>query len=197
MVTAAVSFGLLELLPVNFAYWVFATLLLIYGLAMGAFVSPNAAAVMSSLPSQHRGAGSGMNSTFRNSATVLSIGIFFTLMIIGLSHQLPISLARGLEAAGVPDSAAQRVAHLPPISTLFAAFLGYNPLQQLLGPTVLGHLNPASQATILSRGYFAGLIAEPFHDGLREAFTFAMVASLVAAAASWLRGGRYVFQEVD
>jgi MFS family permease len=197
MVAAAISFGLLQMLPVDFAYPLFALLLLLNGLAMGAFASPNRAGVMNSLPSEHRGAGSGMNSTFQNSAMVLSIGIFFTLMIIGLSATLPASLAHGLEQAGVPAGAAVRVAHLPPISTLFAAFLGDNPMQHLLGSSVLDHLSAASRATITGRAFFPTLISGPFHDGLHEAFDFALLACLVAAGASWLRGGRYVYREPD
>jgi hypothetical protein len=167
------------------------------GLAMGAFAAPNRAGVMNSLPAKHRGVGSGMNSTFQNSAQVLSIGIFFTLMIVGLAGSLPASLYHGLVANGVPPSAAEGVAHLPPVSVLFAAFLGYNPMQHLLGSTVLSHLPPASVATIIGRRFFPSLITSPFKDGLREAFLFATIACLVAAGASWLRGGKYVYSEVD
>jgi MFS family permease len=195
MLLAALSFGLLAFLPVNFSYPVFASLLVMNGLAMGAFAAPNRAGVMNSLPAKHRGVGSGMNSTFQNSAQVLSIGIFFTLMIVGLAGTLPSALYHGLVANGVPASAAQGVAHLPPVSVLFAAFLGYNPMQHLLGGTVLSHLPAASVATITGRRFFPSLITSPFRDGLREAFLFATIACLVAAGASWLRGGKYVYSE--
>ena len=195
MLAAAASFGLLELLPIDFPYWVFALLLLMNGLAMGAFAAPNRAGVMNSLPPQHRGVGSGMNSTFQNSAQVLSIGIFFTLMIVGLSSSLPAAVYHGLVSHGVPAPAAQRAAHLPPVSTLFAAFLGYNPVQHLVGPSVLAHLPAASRATLTGRGFFPSLISAPFKDGLHEAFDFAVAACLVAAGASWLRGGKYVYRE--
>jgi hypothetical protein len=165
------------------------------GLSMGAFAAPNRAGVMNSLPAQHRGAGGGMNQTFQNSAQVLSIGIFFTLMIVGLSATLPHSLAAGLQAHGVPAAAATRVSHLPPVSVLFAAFLGYNPARELIGPHVLARL-PAHQAAAISgRGFFPHLIAGPFRSGLREAFAFAIAACLVAALASWSRGGRVVAPE--
>ncbi len=140
MLVAALSFGLLELLPINFGYPAFALLLLLNGLSMGAFGAPNRAGVMNSLPEQHRGAGAGMNSTFQNTAQVLSIGIFFTLMILGLASRLPATMAHGLVASGVPVAAAERVAHLPPVSTLFAAFLGENPIRHLLGARLLAHL---------------------------------------------------------
>jgi MFS family permease len=195
MLGSALSFGLLEMLPVDFSYPLFAAVLLLMGLSMGAFAAPNRAGVMNSLPAQHRGAGGGMNQTFQNSAQVLSIGIFFTLMIVGLSATLPHSLAAGLQAHGVPAAAATRVSHLPPVSVLFAAFLGYNPARELIGPHVLARL-PAHQAAAISgRGFFPHLIAGPFRSGLREAFAFAIAACLVAALASWSRGGRVVAPE--
>jgi len=192
MLLATATFLLLELLPIDFSYWAFAVLLLANGLAMGLFASPNRAGVMNSLPPQDRGAGSGMNSTFQNSAQVLSIGIFFTLVIIGLSGMLPHSLAHGLASEGVPAAAAAKVAHLPPVSTLFAAFLGYSPLQHLLPASVLHGLTKAQSSVVLGRSFFPTLIARPFGSGLHAAFDFAAVGCAVAAAASWARGKRYV-----
>jgi MFS family permease len=195
MLAAALSFGLLELLPVNFGYPTFASLLLLNGLAMGAFAAPNRAGVMNSLPPQHRGVGSGMNSTFQNSGQVLSIGIFFTLMIVGLSATLPSALYHGLVAHGVPVAAAHRAASLPPVSTLFAAFLGYSPVAHLLGPTVLSHLTVSQQAVLNGRQFFPMLISAPFRSGLHAAFDFSIIACLIAAGASWLRGGKFVYTE--
>jgi MFS family permease len=196
MIGSALAFSLLLLLPVDFSYPLFAAILLLMGLSMGAFASPNRAGVMNSLPAQHRGAGGGMNQTFQNSAQVLSIGIFFTLMILGLSATLPHALASGLTANGVSHTTAARVAHLPPVSVLFAAFLGYNPAKELLGPHVLSHLNAHDAATISGRGFFPQLIADPFRHGLHEAFAFAIAACLIAAVASWSRGKRVVAPEV-
>jgi MFS family permease len=195
MLVSALAFGLLILLPVEFTYSEFASILFLLGLAMGAFASPNRAGIMNSLPPEHRGAGGGMNQTFQNSAQVLSIGIFFTLMIIGLSSTLPHTLTAGLEAHGVASQTATQIGQLPPVSILFAAFLGYNPAKELLGPHVLQHLTPANAATISGRKFFPGLLSQPFQSGLREAFAFAIVACLVAAAASWARGVRYVNTE--
>jgi len=192
MLVSALAFALLATLPVDFAYHEFAAILFLLGMSMGAFASPNRAGVMNSLPPAHRGAGGGMNQTFQNSAQVLSIGIFFTLMIVGLSSTLPHALAGGLEAHGVDPGTATRVADLPPVSVLFAAFLGYNPAQQLLGPHVLQHLSAADAADVKGREFFPGLLSRPFQTGLREAFAFAILACLIAAAASWSRGGRYV-----
>jgi len=195
MIAAAGSFLLLELLPINFSYAAFGSILLLNGLSMGTFAAPNRAGVMNSLPPQHRGVGSGMNSTFQNSAQVLSIGIFFTLMIVGLSASLPGTLYHGLIAHGVPAGVASAAAHLPPVSTLFSAFLGYSPVQHLVGPAVLAHL-PASQAAVLTgRSFFPSLISGPFASGLHTAFDFAIGACLAAAGMSWLRGGKYRYRE--
>jgi len=195
MIGACVTFILLLELPVNFGYPTFASILLLNGLSMGAFASPNRAGVMNSLPPEHRGAGGGMNATFQSSAQVLSIGIFFSLMIAGLSSALSTNLYRGLTAHGVPAAAAARAAHLPPVSTLFAAFLGFDPIEHLVGPAVLAHLPAAQRAVLTGRGFFPGLISAPFHAGLREAFAFAIGACAVAAVASWSRGKRYIADE--
>ncbi len=192
MIGAAASFLLLILLPVDFSYPSFAAILLCIGLSMGAFAAPNRAAVMNSLPARDRGAGGGMNATFQNAAQVLSIGIFFTLMIIGLSRTLPPTLTQGLLRHGVPAAAAARIGALPPVSILFAAFLGYNPIATLLGPGVLDHLPPADRAALTGHAFFPDLIAAPFHAGLTAAFIFAAIMCLIAAAASFSRGNRPV-----
>ncbi len=197
MLGSAASFVALEALPIDFSYWVFAVVLAVMGLVMGLFASPNRAGVMNSLPPQHRGAGSGMNSTFQNSAQVLSIGIFFSLMIVGLASALPPALYHGLVHEGVPTPVAARVSHLPPVSTLFAAFLGENPMQHLLGAGVLAKLPASHAAVITGRSFFPSLISGAFSKGLHEAFDFAIAACLVAAAASWLRGGKYVYREPE
>jgi MFS family permease len=193
MIGAAVTFGLLQLLPLSFSYWQFGLILFLNGLSMGAFAAPNRAGVMNSLPAAHRGAGSGMNSTFQNSAQVLSIGIFFTLVILGLSATLPGAMEHGLVHAGVPVAAATSAAHLPPITSLFAAFLGYNTLGHLYATGALGVLHPATVAAITSRSFFPSLITAPFGSGLHVAFDFSIAACLIAAVASWSRGGRYVY----
>jgi MFS family permease len=171
MIVAAASFFLLELLPVNFSYILFALLLLLNGLAMGAFASPNRAAVMNSLPARHRGVGSGMSLTFQNSATVLSIGVFFTLMIVGLASTLPASLTHGLAAYHVPARRIHEIAHQPPVSVLFSAFLGFNPVEHLVGAHVIaqiGQVHPASAAALTGRSFFPQLISGPFKHGLSE-----------------------------
>ncbi|MCR6484557.1 MFS transporter [Amycolatopsis sp. OK19-0408] len=181
----AVTFLLLILLPVNFNYWAFAAILLINGIGMGMFSSPNRAEVMNSLPADARGSGAGMMTTFQNAAMVLSIGFFFSLIISGLSSTLPSTMHDGLVAHGVPEAAASQVANLPAVAVLFAAFLGYNPIQQLLG----GQLTslPTDQAQFLTgRSFFPNLISGPFQSGLAVAFGFAIAVCLIGAVASLL-----------
>jgi len=193
MILAAASFALLQVLPVDFVYWQFAAILLLNGIGMGLFASPNRAAIMNSLPPERRGVGAGMSATFQNSAMVLSIGVFFTLIILGLASALPGALNHGLVAQGVPHADAARVAALPPVSIMFAALLGYNPVQTLLGH-VISKL-PASHAAYLTgHTFFPSLISGPFQHGLDIAFDFAIAACLIAAVASLLRGGRYVHE---
>jgi MFS family permease len=195
MIGTAIGFALLELMPINFSYPIFAVLLFVLGITMASFGSPNRAAVMNALPARHRGAGSGMNSTFQNSAQVLSIGMFFTLMIVGFSSSLPHTLNHGLVSQGVPADVAAHVSQLPPVSVLFAAFLGYNPIQHLVGPHVLSGLTVHQQAVLTSRDFFPAMISAPFKTGLHAALDLAIVVSLLAAAASWVRGGKYTYVE--
>jgi MFS family permease len=197
MLIAATSFLLLIVLPVDFSYPWFALVLLMNGIGMGLFTSPNSAGVMNSLPAEQRGAGAGMLATFVSSASVLSIGVFFTLMIVGLSSGLPSALHDGLVAHGVSNVDATRISHLPPVSTLFASFLGYNPVQQLLGPHVLASLPSADAHTLTGRSFFPNLITGPFHTALIYAFVFAIVACLIAAVASLMRGGKYHHTATD
>jgi MFS family permease len=192
---AAVSFALLIALPVDFSYGWFAAILVLNGVGMGLFTSPNSAGVMNSLPPSQRGAGAGMLATFTSSASVLSIGVFFSLMIVGLSSGLPGALDSGLLAHGVPAVDATRMSHLPPVSTLFASFLGFNPVKSLLGAHVLGALSPANAHIVTGRSFFPTLISHPFHTALTYAFAFAIAACLVAAVASLLRGGKYHYAE--
>jgi MFS family permease len=190
MVGAAVSFFLLQFLPANFSYIEFGLLLFLNGLAMGAFSAPNRASVMNALPAEHRGVGSGMNSTFQNSGQVISIGIFFTLMIIGLSSTLPHALLIGLTNQGVGKSTAQHISSLPPVTTLFASFLGYNPMVHLLGSHVLGALSPHARTTVIGRKFFPTIIQRAFVSGLHPALDFATIICALAACTSWLRGAR-------
>ncbi|ANW22413.1 MFS transporter (plasmid) [Streptomyces clavuligerus] len=192
MLLAAGTFAALQALPVDFDYPAFALILLLNGIGMGLFAAPNRAAIMNSLPPDQRGVGAGISTTFQNSAMVLSIGVFFSLMIAGLAGSLPTTLTSGLTTQGVPAADAVRIAALPPVGVLFASLLGYNPVGTLLGSQVLDRLPPGHAAYLTGREFFPQLISGPFAQGLSVAFDFAMVACLVAAVASLLRGGRYI-----
>jgi MFS family permease len=183
----AISFALLLAVPVNFPYWAFALIIALNGLGSGLFASPNRAEMMNAIPADQRGAAGGMMATVQNTSFVLSVGIFFSLMVAGLSSSLPHSMSAGLTAQGIPAHYAHQLAALPPIGVLFAAFLGYNPMQQLLGP-VLHHLPNVHAAYLTGRQFFPTLITTPFKDGLREAFAFAIAAGLIAAVVSLLTG---------
>ena len=177
----------LQALPMNFPYPLFALLLLLVGLSLGLFAAPNTSAVMNSLPANQRGSGGGMLNTFQNSASVLSIGVFFTSITLGLASALPHALYGGLTAQGVPASAAQSISHLSPIGSLFAAFLGINPIHELLGAHLL--TQPGVHGTYLTgRSFFPNLIAGPFGKGLRLAFSLAAVLCFIGAVFSWMRG---------
>ncbi len=190
LLLTAATFGGLLLLPVDFSYPGFAALVFLSGAGMGLFSAPNAAAVMNSVPAEQRGAASGMFATFQNSGFVLSIGIFFSLMIAGLAGTLPVTLTRGLASQGVPQLVAHRIGDLPPVGSLFAAFLGYNPVHTLLAPTgVLAHLPAASVRTLTGRDFFPRLISGPFHHGLSIVFGMAMVVLVLAALLSLRHGG--------
>jgi MFS family permease len=196
LLVSAASFGGLLLLPTNFSYPGFAILIFISGAGMGLFSAPNVAAVMNSVPPRQRGAASGMLATFSNSGFVLSIGIFFSLMIAGLAATLPTTLSRGLTGQGVPGGIAHQIGNLPPVGSLFAAFLGYNPVHQLLAPTgVLNHLPARNVATLTGKQFFPQLICGPFHHGLVIVFTMAMAVLVIAAILALRHGGQELVRE--
>jgi len=191
LLVAGAFIGLLAL-PVDFGYTAFASLLLLSGIGQGMFSAPNTSAIMSSVPPGQRGVASGMRSTFQNSGTALSIGVFFSLMIAGLATSLPSTFTAGLRGQGVPAGVAASVAHLPPVSTLFAAFLGNNPVGHLLAPTgVLNSLPARNVAVLTGKRFFPELISGPFHHGLVIVFGAAACMAAIAALASLLRGRRY------
>lgn len=193
LVLTAATFIALLLIPVDFPYWLFGVITFLNGVGSGMFGAPNRTAIMNSVPARQRGAASGMAGTVQNGGTSLSIGVFFSLMIAGLSTGLPAALRGGLTANGVPAGIADQVAQTPPVGSLFAAFLGYNPIRSLLEPTgVLDRLSSEQVATLTGKEFFPRLISEPFHDGLVVVFVAAAIMSIVAAIASFTRGKKYV-----
>lgn len=188
MLLSALSFVLLTLLPANFDYLPFVIILLIAGVGMGMFAAPNTTAIMNTVPPEHRGAASGMRATLQNTGTALSMTLYFSILILGLTQHLPSEMYQGLVNAGVPAAAAQQVANLPPTGALFAAFLGYNPMAQLLPASILQQLPQASQQLILGKVFFPELIAPAVMSSMRIAFYISMIFSLIAAIASFFRG---------
>lgn len=195
MLLAALSFLLLMTLPANFAYWEFAAVLFLNGIAFGMFASPNTAAIMNSVPARQRGVASGMRATAQTLGMPLSIGVFFSLMVVGLTSHVPTAMFNGLTGQHVPAQVATPLSHMPPTGYLFAAFLGSNPLKALLGPHVLGALPAANAHVLVGKSFFPSLIAAPFKSGMTAVLLFAAVMCLIAAAASWMRGGKFVHHE--
>jgi MFS family permease len=193
MLLQVIGFLGLTLLPANFNYLVFAVLLFMLGCGSGLFASPNTSSIMSSVPPETRGASSGMRATFQNSATLVSIGFFFSIVTLGLAAALPSTLSTGLIANGVPRQAASTIAHLPPTAALFGAFLGYNPIGELLPPPVLQAISPAHKAILLGKTFFPNLIAIPFMESLHAVFYISAALCLIGAAASLLRGKHVVY----
>jgi len=196
MIASAIGLLLLCVLPVDFDYWMFGLVIFMIGLAMGLFAAPNQTGIMNSLPPDQRGAGAGMTATFMGSASVLSIGVFFSLIILGLSSKLPHALFSGLTAHGVSHTYATKVSHLPPVGTLFSAFLGYNPMKTVLGPE-LARLPHHTAAYLTGHSFFPTLVSHPFATGIHQAFYFAAACCVIAAIASWFRGGKYYYTEPE
>jgi MFS family permease len=197
MLLTAVTFGLLMLLPANFSFPVFGGLLLLNGIGTGLFAAPNMTGIMNSAPADQRGAASGMRATFQNTGMVLSIGVFFSLMIVGLSASLPHAMATGLQQQGVSVAKATEISHVPAVGSLFAAFLGYNPMQKLLGSPARAGITQAQWSNVTGKTFFPRLISHAFINGLRIAFTASLIMSLIAAAASWMRGAKYVHRDEE
>jgi MFS family permease len=198
LLLSALAFTGLMLLPVDFPYWAFALIIFGNGIGFGLFASPNTSAIMSSVPARYRGAASGMRATFQNSGMSLSIGIFFSLMIAGLAASLPRTLVNGLRAQGVPVPVAEHVAHLPPVSTLFASFLGYNPIRSLLRPSgALARLPARNAASLTGKQFFPHLVSGPFRHGLIIVFSAAIAMSVAGALVSLLRGRQFYYDAPD
>ena len=197
MLLSGAMYAAMMAFPANFSYWPFAAVMFVQGIGGGLFAAPNTASIMNSVPARHRGAASGMRVTFAQSGMPLSMGLFFTLLVIGLNAKVPSAMDRGLLAHGVSPAAATQLSHMPPLGYMFAAFLGINPLKSLLGPKVLAHLTPAQTATITGRSFFPHLIGPPFKDALLLILAFAVAMSVIAAIASALRGEKYIYVDEE
>ncbi len=190
LLLTALTFAGLILLPADFDYVQFAILLALNGIGMGLMAAPNSAAIMNAVPASQRGAASGIRATGMNAGMVLSMGGFFTLMAVGLASRLPNALSNGLSAAGVAPGQAAAASHTSPVGTLFAAFLGDNPIQALV-PNPGAGVDPA----IFGQSFFPHLISDPFRHGLLIAFSASILMLLLAAGASLLRGAKFVHED--
>ncbi len=195
MLINGVGFVLLALLPADFNYVLFALLLFVIGVGQGMFAAPNTTAIMNSVPPDQRGRASGMRATFTNVSMIFSIAIFFTLLIVGISGTLSSSLYQGLINQQIPVSEATRVASLPPTSALFAGLLGYNPMLSLVNHSILNKIPVANETYVTGKVFFPTLLSKPFHDGLAFVLYVGALMSFVAAAASALRGKKYIYSE--
>ncbi|MDG6939703.1 MAG: MFS transporter [Nitrososphaerota archaeon] len=200
MLVAGASFLALAQLRYDFAYPAFAAILFAMGMGLGMFAAPNTASIMNSVPQEHRGAASGMTATLQNAGMTLSLAIFFTVVVGGLSGGLPAALGAALTAAGAPQLA-PAFSSIPPTGALFAAFLGINPVRALLASPQLSSLAasiPAQTlATIEGRSFFPTAIAPAFMSALRLSFYAGTALSLAAAAASLVRGRVYVHKDQE
>ena len=193
LLLVAVTFIALLLIPVNFNYWEFAILTFLNGIGSGMFAAPNRTSIMNAVPARARGAASGMTGTFQNAGNSLSIGIFFSLMIAGLATTLPNALFKGLTTHGVAPAFATQAAGAPPVGSLFAAFLGYNPIASILQAYPgLKQLSAGNVSALTGKTFFPQLISQPFHSGLVIVFITAAILSVIGAVASILAGGKYM-----
>jgi MFS family permease len=195
MLVFGASFLGLLLVPTNFSYWVFATMVFLNGVGGGMFSAPNSAAIMNSVPADQRGGAAGIQAAFQNTGLVLSIGVFFSLMIVGLTSTLPRAMFKGLSAHGVAAAQAHSVANLPAVGSLFSAFLGINPLRSLLGSQAHSNVSHAQWLALTGKHFFPDLLESSFHHGLTIVFGAAIAMSVIGALASALRGKRFVRDE--
>ena len=206
LTVASLTFFLFLLVPYDFRYPEVGLLLFAQGGGMGMFAAPNAAAVMNSVPAHDRGVSSGMLATLQNTGQQLSLVLFFTIVIGGLATGLAGSVSSALAGLGVgaPDGPIlANLAQANPTDSLFAAFLGYNPIGTLLAfaSTVPGwdssQITPAIADQLTATGFFPNAIAPAFIAGLRGAFLFAGAITLVGAGISYLRGARYLHEDQE
>jgi MFS family permease len=180
--------ALVMTLPANFNLALFDAYLALMGAGMGFFSAPNTSQIMASVPAAHRGSAAGMRSMVLNAGMTASQAIFFTIVIASLSHNLGPALENGAGQAGLPPALAHGIASLPPGAAIFAAMLGYDPISHLIPASSLANLSPAIVARITDPHFFAGLLAQPFVDGIRVALVVCVAMCVFAGVTSALRG---------
>ncbi len=180
------GFLMLAILPVNFAYADFAVIIFLLGAGQGMFAAPNTISIMNSVPPQNRGATSGIQGTLTNASFMFSMVVFFTILIFGLGATLPKVLYNGLIMQNVPNQTAATVSKLPPTSALFAALLGYNPMQTLLS-NATSSIPKANLTVITGTKFFPSLISNSFKSGMRIVMFVAAAMAAIVAIISALR----------
>ena len=196
MVITGTAFLALSELPYNFYYPDFAAIVFAMGIGMGMFSSPNIASIMNSVPPQNRGAAAGMRSTLMNTGTSVGTSILFTTVLLTLSGSLPGYLATAAAAAGAPQLGTSVFRQIAPTSALFAAFLGYNPMQTILNSlpaSLTSTLSAGVVATLTGKSWFPNAFAPAFMSSLRVAIYINAALAYTAALASVVRGKRYIY----
>lgn len=194
MVINTMAFLILASLPYNFDYWVFAIALFTMGIGSGMFGSPNTASIMNSVPAQDRGVASGMQYTIMNTAFTISMGIFFTIVIVGISQRFPEEITSSFTSIGA-SQLAPLFNQIPPTGALFSAFLGYNPVGTMLQSLPQQTINMIPQqiiTTITGTTWFPKTLANAFMPSLQMAFYIGAVMSAIAAIFSAFRGEKFI-----
>lgn len=164
------------------------------GLGNGMFGAPNIAAIMNSVPSKERGVASGMRAMLQNSGMVASMAMFFTIVIVSLTRLFPQVLAASLTDVGASNLIGP-MSTIPPTSALFAAFLGYNPVNAILNaipPSVVNTINPETIKVLTGTTWFPTTLAQAFMPSLRLSFYFGAILSIIATFFSVMRGPKHV-----
>lgn len=200
MIVSAVSLLFLTFLSYDFSYPIFGLILFGVGSGMGLFAAPNVTAIMNSVAPQIRGAASGMMSTLRNTGQSASMAIFFTIVLLALTSKLPNAFNSSLAAVGAPILIPFFI-QIPPTSALFSAFLGYNPMQTILGFFPSGYISSILSNSVITvlegKTWFPNALAGAFMGSLRISFYIGSVLFAIAAILSAARGKRYVFDESE
>jgi MFS family permease len=198
MLITASTFIALSFLPPDFDYPTFAAIIFVMGIGGGLFAAPNIVSIMNAVPREDRGAASGMRATIQNTGQTLSLAIFFTVIISGLSSSLPNALSSAMVSAGVPKLAGA-FSSISPTSALFSAFLGYNPMQSILTipslSSVVSQIPPATLTFLEGQTFFPNAIAPAFVSSLDLSFYIGAALSVAGAVASLLRGSVYIHEE--
>jgi MFS family permease len=199
MIISTISFLLLVVLPYNFDYIEFALVLFMMGVGGGMFGSPNSSSIMNSVPPQDRGVASGMMFTIMNTSFTVSMAIFFTIVIVGITQRFPEAMTTSLASIGAVKLAPILI-NIPPTGALFSAFLGYNPVNAILSvlpPAIVAAIPKTTLNTLTGTTWFPSTLANAFIPSLRISFIIGAVFCAIAAILSALRGEKYIHEHEE